>query len=384
MKVVFNTDSLIMGGSEKLAMQYVKYLAKEFDVLLLINEDNGDEGNILLKEIPENVDYSFVVDKSIIAKINKYRKLKNKNFFYKIPYNYFMKQRRKSYRKNIKKILETLDYDVFIDFACKLPCDLANKKTITWLHTNMENMRKKHYYEKKFKKSQKVVVITENMKKQFKEAFPDIPNVEMLYNPFDIEKIRREAINSENMSSRDLEYIKDKYILSCSRLDKNKDIESLILAFKCIKNKIDEKLYIIGDGPERHNLENLVKELRLEDRIVFLGTKVNPYIWMKNSDLFVHSSKEEGFGMVLVEALINECVVVATDCPVGPREILDNGKYGILTPVGDVEKMSSSILRGLNDKELRKQLKELSHERITKFSDSEIFKQLRKLILIKE
>lgn len=93
--IVFDTDSLIMGGAEKLAIQYIKLLANDYKVILLVNEDNGQEGNILEKDIPKNVEYRFVVDKKIMNSINELRKLKQenpKNLWYKIKYNYFLKK----------------------------------------------------------------------------------------------------------------------------------------------------------------------------------------------------------------------------------------------------------------------------------------------------
>lgn len=384
MRIVFNTDSLIMGGAEKLALQYVKYLSRDFEVILLVNEDNGEQGNVLVDEIPKDVKFYYVADREIVQKINKYRELKGKNFLYKIPYSYYLKQKRKSYRKNLRKILQNMDYDILIDFSCKIPEDLADKRTISWLHTSIGKVKKKHEMAQKFKKSKKIIVITENMKEQFKKQFPGIENVELLYNPFDIEKIKKMAEDESGLSEKDRERIKGKYMLSCSRLDKNKDIETLILAYDNLKERVDEKLYIIGDGPERNFLESLVNEKNLQDRIIFLGTRFNPYIWMKNAELFVHSSKEEGFGMVLVEALINGCVVVATDCPVGPREILEDGKYGILTPVGDVKGLEESMFSGLRDRELRGKLIQRAQDRVKKFSDKEIYKQLKDIILSKE
>lgn len=383
MRIVFNTDSLIMGGAEKLALQYVTYLSKNFEVILLINEDNGDDGNALIDKIPQGVKFYYVVDKKIIEKINKYRELKGRNFLYKLPYSYYLKQKRKNYRKNIRKILNNMEYDILIDFSCKIPEDIVDRRTLSWLHTSISKLKKKKEMTKKFKKNKKTIVITKNMRKQFREQFPGIFNVELLYNPFNIEHIKKMSLD-KTISVQDNKLLKCDYILSCSRLDKNKDLETLILAYNNIKEKIKEKLYLIGDGPERENLEKMVRELKLGDRVIFLGTRFNPYIWMRRARLFVHSSKEEGFGMVIVEALINSCVVVATDCPVGPSEILENGKYGILTPVGEVKKMEENILLGLTNQRLRKKLILGSQERIKKFSDEEIFRQFKNIILSEE
>lgn len=382
-KIIFNTDSLIMGGAEKLAIQYVKKLSKDFEVLLLINEDNGKNGNILEKEIPIGISYRYVIEKVIIDKVNKYRELKRKNIIYKILYSYYLKKRRKAYRKNIVEILKNEEYDILIDFYCKVPEEIVDNRTICWLHSNMEKVKNKEKERKKFLKAKKIIVITDGMKQQFIHHFPELEGkVERLYNPFNIEKIKEISLDSKILSEQEKELLKDQFILSCSRLDKNKDIQTLINAFNILKKEknIKEKLYIAGEGPARYELELLVKKLELEKEIIFLGNQLNPYIWMKNCKLFVHSSKKEGFGMVLVEALINEAVVVATDCPVSPKEILKNGENGFLIEVGNVSEMEKAIYKALTDFQIRNEMKLKGLERVKEFSEKGIYKQLENIL----
>lgn len=380
MKIVFAIDSLIMGGAEKLALQYVQYLSQYHKIHLLINEDNGSEKNILFKYIPKNVTYSYVVDKNIIQKINFYREAKRNNIIYKLLYNHYLKKRRKSYKKNIIYILKNMNFDILIDFYCKIPLELCDKNTIVWLHTNMEKIKHKAFLYDKFRRVKKVIVINESMKKQIENHFPKLKNVELLYNPFDITKIKIMSKEIESLTQKEKLLLNNDYILSCSRLDKNKDIESLIYAYINLSQHITEKLYIMGEGPNYKNLLDIVIKNKMEDKIIFLGTKTNPYIWMKHCNLFVHSSKKEGFGMVIVEALINGCCVVATDCPIGPAEILDNGNCGILTPVGNIDKLEKSIIKGLNNKAMRAMFYKNSIIQIDKFSDVNILKRLNDII----
>lgn len=385
-KIIFNTDSLIMGGAEKLAIQYIRELCKDYQVILLINEDNGVEGNILEKDIPSKVEYKFIVDKKIMENLNKYRDLKKKNknnLWYRFLYNYYLKQRRKSYRKNIVEILKNENYDILIDFYCKIPEEVVDSRTICWLHSNMEKVKNKEKVRKKFLKAKKIIVITDGMKQQFIHHFSELEGkVERLYNPFNIEKIKEKSLDNKILSEQEKELLKEKFILSCSRLDKNKDIQTLINAFNILKKEknIKEKLYVAGEGPARYELELLVKKLELEKEIIFLGNQLNPYIWMKNCKLFVHSSKKEGFGMVLVEALINEAIVVATDCPVGPKEILKNGENGFLTEVGNVSKMENTIYKALTDIKVRNKMKAKGLERVKEFSEVEIYNQLKTIL----
>lgn len=386
--ILFNTDSLIMGGAEKLAIQYVKALSKDYKIILLVNEDNGIEGNILEKDIPENVEYKFIVDKAIMDNINKYRNLKQKhkkNLWYRIKYNYFLKRRRKSFRENIINYIKNKKYDILIDFNNKLPLEIANNRMISWLHLSLKGMKTKQKEKnaEKFKKVKKVIVINDDMKKEFKEYFPESLNkAERIYNLFDIKEIKNKSIDDSLLSEDEKNKLNEKYIVACCRLDRQKDLETLINAFSNLKKKenIKEKLYIIGDGDKRTELENLSKKLNMSEDIIFLGTQKNPYIWMKNAEFFVHSSHKEGFGMVLVEAMITNGLVVSSDCPVGPREILEDGKSGILVKPQDISEMEKALFEMMTNKETQNIKKENSQKRMLDFSLEYNYKVIKNVI----
>lgn len=111
----------------------------------------------------------------------------------------------------------------------------------------------------------------------------------------------------------------------------------------------DAKLILIGDGVDKELIEKEVENLGISRYVFMPGFKDNPYKYIRNSSVFVLSSKNEGFPTVLIEALACGVPVVSTDCISGPREILDNGKYGKLVPVGDAEKMAKAIIETLED-----------------------------------
>lgn len=387
-KIIFNTDSLIMGGAEKLAIQYVKRLVKDYQVTLLINEDNGLKGNILQNDIPQEVEYKFIVNKNIMKNLNKYRELKkiNKyNLWYKIMYNYFLKRRRKSFRENIIKCVKNEKYDILIDFYCKIPLEIVNKKTISWLHLSLKGMKSKDikYNTEKFKKVKNVVVINDDMKQEFNKLFPScIDKVERIYNCFDVEEIKKKSLDESLLTEEEKSKLREKYIIACCRLDRQKDLETLIRAFFNLKNKynIQEKLYIAGEGDKKEELEKLTKKLNLSKEIIFLGTQKNPYIWMKNARFFVHSSHREGFGMVLVEAMITNGLVVSSDCPVGPREILEEGKSGILVKPQDVNEMEKALYNVLVDQNIQKEKRKMANKRMEDFSIEKNFSKIVKIL----
>lgn len=140
-------------------------------------------------------------------------------------------------------------------------------------------------------------------------------------------------------------------IISVGRLSPVKNFSLLINAFNLVhQSNPRANLLILGEGSEREKLEKLVHELQLENFVSMPGFKENPMAYISRANVFALSSISEGFGNVLVEALACGCPVVSTDCPSGPREILNDGEFGYLVPVGDSEAMADAILEVLNGK----------------------------------
>jgi len=133
-------------------------------------------------------------------------------------------------------------------------------------------------------------------------------------------------------------------ILAVGRLTKHKDYPTLLESFRLVRQQVDAKLIILGEGEERYSLEQLIKDKQLTEYVSLSGFEGNPYAYMKQSDVFVLSSISEGFGLVLAEALAIGVPVISTDCDNGPREILESGKWGRLVPVNDPEMLSKAII----------------------------------------
>lgn len=139
-------------------------------------------------------------------------------------------------------------------------------------------------------------------------------------------------------------------ILAVGRLTEAKDFPNLIQAFAEVRKKCRARLMILGEGEKRAELEKMVVDLGLEKDVAMPGFVDNPYPYMRRAKVVVLSSKWEGLPTVLVEALACGTAVVSTDCPSGPREILRDGKYGILVPVRDSEQLGKAILQVISDK----------------------------------
>ena len=136
-------------------------------------------------------------------------------------------------------------------------------------------------------------------------------------------------------------------VIGVGRFDELKNFQDLLKAFSMVRKEVCARLIILGEGRQRKELTSLAKALGIENDVCLPGFKNNPFKYMKQSSVFVLTSKEEGFGLVVVEALACGCKVVSTDCD-GPKEILENGKWGSIVPVGDIEAIAEAIKASLN------------------------------------
>lgn len=145
-------------------------------------------------------------------------------------------------------------------------------------------------------------------------------------------------------------------IVTVGSMKSEKNHPLLLRAFALL-DRPDARLMFVGDGDGREALLSLARELGVTDRVILAGFHPDPTPFYKTADLFVLSSNNEGFGNVIVEAMSCGTPVVSTDCPSGPGEILENGRFGQLTPVGDVEALSRAIADALEKPHDRDALK---------------------------
>ncbi len=147
-------------------------------------------------------------------------------------------------------------------------------------------------------------------------------------------------------------------ILGVGELCMRKDFATLIRAFAKVRRQLSCRLVILGKGRQHEELQCLAEELGVAADVDLAGFQPNPYAFMQYASLFAFASRWEGLGFVLIEALAVGTPVVSTDCPSGPREILQDGRYGPLVPVGDVEAMAAAMLRTLDNPLPAAELKE--------------------------
>lgn len=137
-------------------------------------------------------------------------------------------------------------------------------------------------------------------------------------------------------------------IVSVGELGARKDFATLIHAFAKVRQQRPCRLVLVGRGRQREELQALAESLGVAEAVDFPGFQPNPYAYMAHAALFAFTSRWEGLGFVLIEALAVGTPVVSTDCPSGPSEILQGGKYGPLVPVGDADTLAAAMLTTLN------------------------------------
>jgi glycosyltransferase involved in cell wall biosynthesis len=136
-------------------------------------------------------------------------------------------------------------------------------------------------------------------------------------------------------------------VIAVGTLKAIKDYETLLAAFALLRQRVDARLLILGEGGCRTALETRARDLGIESSLFMPGFVKDPAPYYEHADLHVLSSKGEGFGNVIVEALAAGTPVVSTDCPSGPREILNDGQFGSLVPVGDVVALAAAMAESL-------------------------------------
>ncbi len=363
--IVFH-QNMVFGGVEKVTLNLIKNLNRnKFKVKLILVNLEGQ----LLKEIPENIEVI-----SLLGVKKKDNKNKISKFFEKIIEIRLIKNKLKKIIKDEDILLNMNLRNMRLNICLK---KYKNKK-IGWFHStitsDIQTVLVKINY-KLFKQYRFIYNVSKEGKKDFDRQFPDLESrSKVLYNSFDLDKIKEKSLEPLDKSN---------YILAVGRLvNEHKGFDILIDAVKKLKmENIQVKLIIIGDGPDREKIENQIKNNSLEKEVFINGFDENPYKWMNKSKIFILSSNYEGLPTVLIEALACGIPIVSTNCKCGPSEILNNGEYGILVPVGNSEALKEGIKKVLLDKKLQKNLKEKSQKRALEFSNERVIKQLENQML---
>ena len=361
-RILILLSRFLDGGIDSVLVEYLSYLAAQPHCLITLAIGmNYRELEVYSHRIPSNVQIVHLVNSPLLTTWRKHKLSRPLPFYVKAFDEVLLNPiRRKMMLRKIGKL--AAQSDVIIDFDCCAHSFIKNisKPKIGFFHFSIKqvlqgNVQRIRRMERTIACYNKFVTISKAMRQEALELFPDMRDrFEMIYNGIDLNELRSKA-----MAQTDNTLINEPYILSVSRLEESqKDVSTLLRAYATFRSNYvhTEQLLIIGKGKSEEQLRDLAEQLGISNSVHFLGFCANPYPWISRCKLYVQSSKFEGLPTTLIEALLLDKDIVATDCPTGPREILSAGEAGLLTPVGDVGKMAAAMHDALCNESVRQHL----------------------------
>tara|TARA_B100001057_G_scaffold10449_1_gene9923 strand:- start:13890 stop:14987 length:1098 start_codon:yes stop_codon:yes gene_type:complete len=263
---------------------------------------------------------------------------------------------------------------------CTLLCKITGTKVIIRSNSSpsgwSKNFLKKFFYKKIYGLADKIIVNSLFFKKELKQKF-NLKSV-CIYNPLDKKEIYRD---SQKKIKIDFYKKKSLNIISVARFSDQKDHDCLIKSINVLKDEYYLKLILLGSGPLKDKIFQRIKELKLSKIIKIIDFKKNPYPLINKSELFILSSRYEGSPNVLLEAISLKKFVISSDCPTGPREILDNGKGGILFRPGDYRMLSNKIIFYIKNKKRLEKKKIYAFKRLSRFNYNERLKDYHEALI---
>ncbi|MEM7621048.1 MAG: glycosyltransferase [Pseudomonadota bacterium] len=225
--------------------------------------------------------------------------------------------------------------------------------------------------------SLKTICVSQDIKSELcKKYYSSAKKLTVISNPFDIKHIQDKSNQWQDLDEITAQ-TESPIVLAIGRLVPEKGYDVLIKAFARLKKQMPCQLIFLGQGELKDKLIRLTYELGVDEDVQFLGYVDNPFVYLKKAAVHAISSHCEGFGNTIVESLIVGTPVVSTNCPGGPKEILDRGKYGALTKTGSIEELSDAIRNAI----LKPPEKEFLLARGREFSVQNIVERYEHLIV---
>ena len=358
-KILFGITSLTLGGAERVLVDLANKLCEKYDITIFTIYAKGELENQLSDKIKLKTLYN-----------NSYSELSNIDKHFIVPLKVLL-LKKQIYNKKIK-----LDYDVeiaFLEGPITRLFSVKNEKTrkIAWIHNdiskvfgkNIKSKIKGKIDRKIYSKYETLVFVSKDNFKEFSKKYKDIRNKylepikkEIIYNYIDEDKVKEKANMPINFK------FEENYtnLLTVARLTKQKAIDRLIKIHKrLIDSGLKVRTYVIGDGPEKENLENMIDEFGVKESFYLLGKKENPYPYIAKADYFCLLSEFEGYGMVLEEAKILQKQIIITDT--AAREAVQNYNASFI-----LENEEEKIYEGLKEilsKKIKKETEEYKNDK---------------------
>ena len=353
--ILFFIESLSGGGAEKVLVTLLKYLDySKYQVTLMPLLDTG----VLKNEVDlSKLDYCPIIHKANTQWEQKLSKIKYKLIYHFLPC--WLANRWIIPRKGI---------DLYIAFTEGFSTKLLSftpKKKIAWVHADLKTdpwTQKMHIYrsleEEKaaYQSYDQVVCVSKAVEQVMKDLY-SLHQTTTIYNPIDTDVILHGAKQPFNITPSS-----SFKIVTVGRLVQQKGFDRLIrIVGKLWRNGKNVELFIIGGGVERKKMERIIQEEKLENQVHLMGFLKNPYALMAKMDLFVCSSRAEGYSLAIAEAMTLGLPVLSTDCA-GPKELLGNGEYGMLVD-NNPEALYKGLLQLIVSPALLEELKQKSLEK---------------------
>lgn len=363
-QLVFVIDSLTCGGAEKSLVTLLNLIDySKFDVDLMMFKRGGAFESL----VPENVHIIPAPYYFEQLQLKKNRKLKD--IYYRLKTSFLLRvnglakekyhteqivyQSLRAYLENQKK-----EYDCAIAYSQGMPTyyvsnHITAKKKFAWINCNyVATKYNKRYDALCYQEMNHVVVVSDFIKDTLKK-YPFYKKVEVINDIVDPRLIERLS-NLDNEYSDEMEYEGLK-LLTVARLEKIKGYDLLVRAASILKEKgVEFKWFIVGEGSERERITAMCQEYHLEDNIILLGQKTNPYVYMKRCDIYVQTSRNEGLGLTVIEAKILEKPIVCTNFSTASSLITDRVD-GILCEVSSSD-IAGKIMMLIEKKEIQEQI----------------------------
>ncbi|WP_297982245.1 glycosyltransferase [uncultured Chryseobacterium sp.] len=375
-KVLFRHRSMEMGGVEKVLLSMLNNLDKnKFDIRLALNLLQGELRNEIPKNIPVKILAKGKEDMPKNALLNKlamsFRGIKLLIYrnFPSIADNFIL--------KNDADVEIATGYTMFSDLL-----NSSNKKSIKigWFHSDIT-----------FPKLQPAVPLILKQIPQFDyfifgsqqtkdillETYPNIqlPENKVILNAIPIEELKQKAAEFKP----DFE-TKHPVFVTVGRLHSRKGHHKLMDAHaQLLKDDFPHKIFVIGDGEEKDNLENQAKKLGVEDTFKLLGSLLNPYPYVKNADFFIMPSESEGWPLIIADTLILQKPIISTNVG-GIPEMIEHHKNGYLIKYS-TEEIYEAMKKFLTDKNLVSEIQENLKDSEKQFDNQKIFDAVEEIIL---
>ena len=266
-------------------------------------------------------------------------------------------------KKNNKNLIFSFQGNIFSIVVSKI----FNTKIITRANSAPSgwifNPIKKIFFKFMYSFSDLVIVNSNSFKKEFKQYF-DLDSV-CIYNPLNTKKIFKLSKVRNNYFKKDDNILK---IINIGRLVNQKNHILLLRALVYLKEKINFKVLIIGNGILKNTLVRFIKKNNLEKKVKILNFQKNPYKFLNKSNLLIHTAKFEGLPNVLIEAQLLKKFIISSDCPTGPKEILCNGKAGFLFKNDDYKQLSKKIILFTEAKKIIQRKINYGYKKIDRFN----------------